>query len=394
MVKIRGLVAFQKRVWEEMARGVSPQALEPFRRSISNAVKAVRELCEEHGLTPDELPPPSRNAYRFLASINLDAINVSSPGRPALPRAVGLRNVVSVVNRFSSRMWAFLDRLLKDPGMSASFREELAASARKVETLCAELDSDPSMLDGRTRLGYCWLRFLSQEEHFYDHLQALVRVRGAAARSSPGKRHEVHFLAMSSTWRMDCTRGVVRHRFHEGFIIADDPFWDTLFQDLACGRLNAFRRSLSFFSSQEPFQVVCCEIESFGEPPSWQTQGRHHNLEASFARVNGEYFSGKMERPTLTWSSRLTTRMFGYYRFATDRLTVSQTLDDPTVPVFVLDFVMYHELLHKKLGHSDAIASRRRYHTPEFQALERRFKYYHEASTFLRHLSERLAGRG
>ncbi len=67
---------------------------------------------------------------------------------------------------------------------------------------------------------------------------------------------------------------------------------------------------------------------------------------------------------------------------------ISRTLDYADVPAFVIDFVMYHELLHKKLG----VAwrnGRRAVHTPAFRREENRFEQYTAAEAAL----AALAGR-
>ena len=79
-------------------------------------------------------------------------------------------------------------------------------------------------------------------------------------------------------------------------------------------------------------------------------QGAVHDLAASFQRVNQQYFASGIARPNLEWSRAFTGRIFGHYDFLHDRLMVSRTLDQAAVPAFVVDFIVYHELLHKRHG--------------------------------------------
>jgi predicted metal-dependent hydrolase len=76
----------------------------------------------------------------------------------------------------------------------------------------------------------------------------------------------------------------------------------------------------------------------------------------------------------------------GTYHEKSDRVLVTRRLDSPQVPEFVLDFVMYHELLHKALGTGRGRDGRRRVHGPEFRRLERRFRGYREAEEWLKRL--------
>jgi hypothetical protein len=45
----------------------------------------------------------------------------------------------------------------------------------------------------------------------------------------------------------------------------------------------------------------------------------------------------------------------GHYDFIRDTVMLSVTLDAPDVLDYVVDYVMYYELLHKKLGQQKSI---------------------------------------
>jgi hypothetical protein len=67
---------------------------------------------------------------------------------------------------------------------------------------------------------------------------------------------------------------------------------------------------------------------------------------------------------------------------------ISRSLDVPEVPEFLVEYVLYHEMLHVK--HRPRIISGRRInHHAAFRADERRFAYYAEAMAYLDRLAER-----
>jgi len=66
-------------------------------------------------------------------------------------------------------------------------------------------------------------------------------------------------------------------------------------------------------------------------------------LEQSFDRVNEKYFNGLVEKPNLVWNDSI--RKLGSYEFGSDIITISLMLKDHQD---ILDYVMYHEMLHKK----------------------------------------------
>jgi len=88
-------------------------------------------------------------------------------------------------------------------------------------------------------------------------------------------------------------------------------------------------------------------------------------LEASFQRINEQYFYNNIEQPNLTWGNR-TLRKIGCYEFNTDTITMSTILkDEPEL----LDYVMHHEILHKEQKF-ESKNGRNHYHTKAFRRKE------------------------
>jgi hypothetical protein len=137
----------------------------------------------------------------------------------------------------------------------------------------------------------------------------------------------------------------------------------------------------------EDYAELRGELEALGGVVE-QTRGAVHDLAESFARVNAQYFGEAMARPHLSWSRSLTRRKFGHYDHVRDWVMVSSTLDQPHVPEFVVDFLMYHELLHKQHGIRWSAGGRGYAHTAAFYADERRFKRFREAEAWLEKLAK------
>lgn len=70
----------------------------------------------------------------------------------------------------------------------------------------------------------------------------------------------------------------------------------------------------------------------------------HPLLEESFKRVNVLFFSGFVEKPNLV-VGKDNIRTMGHYNYGTDTITISSVLLNH---VDLLDYIMYHEVLHKK----------------------------------------------
>lgn len=121
--------------------------------------------------------------------------------------------------------------------------------------------------------------------------------------------------------------------------------------------------------------------------PAMKKKNDLFDLNEIFERVNETYFDGKIAKPRLTWSARVSKSTMGKYNYATDTLTLNRLLNRAGTPRYVLEFLMYHELLHKALGYQ-IVNQRRRVHTPRFRKLEKTFHQYREANDYLRVLAK------
>ena len=90
-------------------------------------------------------------------------------------------------------------------------------------------------------------------------------------------------------------------------------------------------------------------------------------LETSFERVNQQFLSNSVEKPNLTWGQD-SFRKLASYNFHTDTVVVSTVFRD--APPEILDYLMYHELLHKyhKFKHNYGRSS---FHTRAFKEDEK-----------------------
>jgi hypothetical protein len=92
-------------------------------------------------------------------------------------------------------------------------------------------------------------------------------------------------------------------------------------------------------------------------------------LRESFERINKEYFHDFVIQPTIRWGGNSKSHL-GHYAFSDDTVTISNALRGAGE---YLDYVLYHELLHKKHKFEHK-GGRTHSHTPAFRKDERLFK--------------------
>jgi predicted metal-dependent hydrolase len=115
-------------------------------------------------------------------------------------------------------------------------------------------------------------------------------------------------------------------------------------------------------------------------------QGQHHDLASLFDRLNQDYFAGKLERPHIGWSTRSWRRQFGCYDPGPNQIVLNRRMDRPGVPQFVVEYVLYHEMLHVKHPTRRSGCSLVS-HSPEFRAEEKHFAQFTIARKFLDQLA-------
>jgi predicted metal-dependent hydrolase len=114
-------------------------------------------------------------------------------------------------------------------------------------------------------------------------------------------------------------------------------------------------------------------------------RGYFYDLDAIFEELNTRFFHGLMARPRMSWSQTRTRRILGHYDPAHNAIIISRIFDHFAVPAYVVEYIVYHEMLHLK--HPVKLrGSRRCVHSPEFQAEEKLFPHMTQANAFLKRL--------
>ncbi len=118
-------------------------------------------------------------------------------------------------------------------------------------------------------------------------------------------------------------------------------------------------------------------------PVTVDVQGRHHNLQEIFDRLNAHYFEGGIEA-RITWGPRTKRKKsrdsikLGSYTVEDGLIRIHPVLDASDVPAFFVEWVVYHEMLHE-VHDMPVVDGRRVYHTAEFRRAEAQFDRYAES---------------
>jgi SprT-like family len=129
------------------------------------------------------------------------------------------------------------------------------------------------------------------------------------------------------------------------------------------------------------------------------TQGKKHDLQAIFGRLNDTYFQGMVDA-SVTWGRRTKGRVgqrssikLGTYCAERKLIRIHPVLDRSWVPRYFVEYVLFHEMLHHMIPMPVRDDGRREVHSAEFRASEQRFRHYTRALAWERaHISRLLRG--
>ncbi len=111
-------------------------------------------------------------------------------------------------------------------------------------------------------------------------------------------------------------------------------------------------------------------------------KGEVYDLDEIFNHLNQMYFDNKIAKPTLTWSARKTYRILGHHDSTHETIAVSRSLDNKKTPKYVVEFVVFHEMLH--IFHPTTYRNGRGYnHTPQFRRDEKQFLHFDKAENWI-----------
>jgi hypothetical protein len=171
----------------------------------------------------------------------------------------------------------------------------------------------------------------------------------------------------------------LRLRLHHLFLDAPEPVVRAL-AGYVSGAPGA-RDALEAFSHVHQDQVR--RERRPGAP--LRTRGRCFDLKAVHARLDAAYFDGRVQGVEVGWARRPARRTrrtihLGGYDARLREVRIHPALDKPHVPAFVVDYLVFHALLHADLATPDADTDARdttgrcaAEHPPAFLARESAF---------------------
>ncbi|MCP4661447.1 MAG: SprT family zinc-dependent metalloprotease [bacterium] len=132
-----------------------------------------------------------------------------------------------------------------------------------------------------------------------------------------------------------------------------------------------------------------------------QSVGRYVDLRQIRDDLNQRYFDGQL-RVEITWGRAPAARRrrrrrgfsirLGSYSAEQRLVRIHRALDRRDVPLYVIESIVYHEMLHAAVPPLSGQGRRRRLHTPEFRRRERLYPHFERAQRWIEKNLASLAG--
>ena len=269
-----------------------------------------------------------------------------------------------------------------------SVRSLLCRTTEQIESICTKNQVTPAALAAPSRAAYAWMKFLTDENNLQLHLDTLRRAIEIGTDIIKTQQRGVGEVSIelsngSSLYKSRTIGNLTTLSISEGLIRSSDEVLTAVLQSALVGKTEASNQIIRQFGVSEECSDVLLELDLVAQIAAETAKGSCYDLDELFATINRAYFGGQMLKPRLVWSGVLSSRKLGHYERTRDRVVMSQILDDKCIPRCVVEFVLYHELLHKHHG-IKWVNGRCLVHTPEFRRSEGKFRQYQEAESFLK----------
>lgn len=161
----------------------------------------------------------------------------------------------------------------------------------------------------------------------------------------------------------------VRYNFQKiTFSLSKD--WLEISDDIKIGLIQHLASKIIKKPYKKTFQLDLYEKFISNLPRYAKITNNDPILENSFNKMNKKYFDNLLERPNLVWGEKAFKKL-GHYEYQTDTILISSIFKKN---IELLNFVMFHEMLHKKHGMKKTKTGRMIHHSKAFREDEKKYE--------------------
>ncbi len=181
-------------------------------------------------------------------------------------------------------------------------------------------------------------------------------------------------------------RALYRLRLHHMFLAAPDDVLQALADFVREGDAES-SALLDKFIERNKVYIRRVSPEQMRKRLRLDPVGRHHDLGRIFDRLNERYFRSRISA-AITYGPAPRVRgprksiKMGSYSADSKVIRIHPALDQPVVPRYFVEWIVFHEMLHHVYRAKRGDNGRRCVHPPEFLEHERRFLDFERAQAW------------
>ena len=167
---------------------------------------------------------------------------------------------------------------------------------------------------------------------------------------------------------------------HEGFLKAPDDIISSLSSYIQGKRVEEeklYNYMVRYLRTQakETLSIQC------------SPKGTTYDLDSLYQDLNQKFFHARLSLLTTWWKKRdvtpTTSCTLGVFLDTLQLIKIHSLLDSPRVPQYVVENILYHEMLHAVVQHKRTTTGRIISHTREFRSLEKQYPHFDKAEQWL-----------
>jgi hypothetical protein len=277
---------------------------------------------------------------------------------------------------------------LKSEIDSLKIHDQICTQVSYIEKHCARRKGTPADLSTPSYRIYLWLRFLSHQENFDQHLNAISEFLNTIIQYDRKIRVDPNHLLIkinfsSYLYRRQTIANKTILQINEAFISSPISIKDFIISAAFSRSTIKKKMEIKSFANSIEYKRVNQLIS--GEPIANHISccGERYDLSILFKKINMEYFQEQLPQPRLIWTSRRAIRRLGYYHDEINTIAINKKLDEKNISQILVEYVLFHEMLHQYIG-IKTYNGRRYSHTATFKKEEKKFKNYKEAENLIK----------
>lgn len=387
-LRIKGLVAFSNRVRRLISGGLSEADAQSLREEVATVLSQVEAICRKQHKSSDELPAPSRRALQWLQQLEIQ------PGEGGEGQENRGEIRLSGLNPLLEEQLALL-AASRTPQQLDSYLEQSDQLLEELHNKLKDINGSVVNLPMKQQRQLVRLE-LYRESPWTERLPFnALQLEGTFSALLPGHLFQLRFKPSDrQLWRVQDRSGTAQIEISDLFLTAVEPELCDKLAELISGRIGVRRGSRA-----ARLRALDKQLRDWiyrGEPQQFKRsiearlhhdpqlgRGAVYDLQEVFLRINRDYFAGKLQPAGVYWTPRNGRRRTGYYNPLTGEVFISAALDQPEVPPYVVDFIMYHELLHLEQDLAGKLGRGRRAHSAAFRRKEQAFPQFAQAERWL-----------